>query len=100
MEKIIVEFPEVKLVGLVTERTNNAAEAGSLDGKIFLLVKKYFHGGVAQTIAHRKKPGTTYCAFTEYDPFYVHENKFTIVSFCILIADNFRQFYGINFNTS
>ena len=76
MEKIIVEFPEVKLVGLVTERTNNAAEAGSLDGKIFLLVKKYFHGGVAQTIAHRKKPGTTYCAFTEYDPFYVHENNY------------------------
>jgi predicted transcriptional regulator YdeE len=76
MEKIIVEYPGVKLVGIVTEMTNNAAEAGSCDGKIFPVVKQYFHGGMAEKIAHRKKPGTTYCAFTAYDPLYTNENNY------------------------
>lgn len=76
MEKIIVEYPEKKLVGIVSERTNNAAEAGSYDGKIFPVVKKYFHSGLAEKIVHRTKPGTTYCAFTEYDAAYTHENNY------------------------
>jgi len=76
MEKIVTQVSEIKLVGVTTERTNNTVEAGSCDGKIFPLVKEYFHEALAQKIVHRKKPGTTYCVFTDYDPAYTNQNDY------------------------
>lgn len=68
MQQSRVELPEIKLVGIKV-RTNNAAEAqfDSPDAKIFPCIQKYFHQKLAEKIAHRKKPGTTFCVYTEYE---------------------------------
>lgn len=76
MKMKITQVPERKLVGIRTERTNNAVEAGSLEGKIFPAVQRYFHQGLAAHIQHRTTPGTTYCAFTDYDPAFTNENNY------------------------
>ncbi len=66
MVHVILEKPEIHLVGICV-RTNNKREAGKMDGKIFPLVKRYFHEGLAEKIKHRKNPGTTFCAYTDYE---------------------------------
>ena len=70
MQKIKTDLPEIKLVGITT-RTNNAAEINPVTSKIGPTVQKYFHNELAEKITGRKKPGTTYCSYTEY------ENDFT-----------------------
>ena len=62
----ILERPEILLVGLCV-RTNNKHEVNKMDGKIFPLVKTYFHEALAEKIPHCKKPGTTFCAYTDYE---------------------------------
>lgn len=62
----ILEKPEIRLVG-ISVRTNNKLEVNKMDGKIFPLVKKYFHEALAEKITRRKKPGTTFCAYTDYE---------------------------------
>ena len=69
MHKKIIKQEPILLVGLKT-RTNNAQEAGKLDGKIFPLVRKYFHEGLAEKVPHREKPGTTFCVYTDYESDY------------------------------
>jgi len=66
MQKTIAQLPEIKLVG-ITARTNNASEADQSTAKISSIVQKYFHNGLSSNIAHRAKPGTTYCVYTEYE---------------------------------
>lgn len=66
MKKIQVSQAEKKFVGIKT-RTNNQAEANSLEGKIFPLVKHYFHQNVAASIPNRTHPGTTFCIYTDYE---------------------------------
>jgi predicted transcriptional regulator YdeE len=68
MQKTTTHLPEIKLVGITT-RTNNARifEADPSVNPIAATVQKYFHGGLSQNITHRKKPGTTYCAYTDYE---------------------------------
>jgi len=66
MKKIATEKPEIKLVGICV-RTNNQKELGKLDGLIFPCVQRYFHGALFNKIPHRSKPGTTYCAYTDYE---------------------------------
>lgn len=66
MEKNSAKLGEIKLVGLKV-RTNNKAELGSLDGKIFPCVQQYFHQHVFEKIPNRKNPGTTLCVYTEYE---------------------------------
>jgi predicted transcriptional regulator YdeE len=68
MRKTTEKLPEIKLVG-ITVRTNNTHlfEADPSTNKIALTVQKYFHGGMPNQITHRKKPGTTYCAYTDYE---------------------------------
>ncbi len=61
----ILEKPEIYLVGICV-RTNNKQEVNKMDGKIFPLVKKYFHEALAEEISNRKNPGTTFCAYTDY----------------------------------
>jgi len=62
------QLPEIKLVGMTT-RTNNTHlfEADPSTNKIAATVQKYFHGEQSQNITHRKNPGTTYCAYTDYE---------------------------------
>lgn len=66
MQKEMITLPEIKLVG-ITVRTNNKLEADNATGNIFPCVQKYFYQGLAEQIANRKKPGTTFCAYTDYE---------------------------------
>lgn len=66
MQKTTIHLPEIKLVGLKL-RTTNKAEIDFATGKIFPSVQKYFHENIANSISHRKKPGTTLCVYTEYE---------------------------------
>lgn len=65
MKHVVIEKPEIRLVGICV-RTNNKQEVNKMDGKIFPLVQKYFHEALAEKILHRKHPGTTLCAYTDY----------------------------------
>lgn len=66
MHKSLCQQAAKTLVGIKV-RTNNAAEADPMTGKIFPCVQDYFHKGRAEQIAHRSKPGTTYCVYTDYE---------------------------------
>ena len=66
MKKAQMNLPEMKLIG-ITARTNNANEMNSSVAKISPTVQHYFHGGLPAKIPHRKKPGITFCAFTDYE---------------------------------
>ncbi|MCE3231586.1 MAG: Uncharacterized protein K0R52_1514 [Alphaproteobacteria bacterium] len=66
MKKEKIELPEIKLVG-ITARTNNKNEIDPSAAKISPTVQRYFQEELAATIPHRKKPGITLCAFTEYE---------------------------------
>lgn len=66
MKQAKIELPEIKLIGL-TARTSDAHEADPLKGKIFPIVQTYFHQTLFDKIPNRKTPGTTYCAYTEYE---------------------------------
>jgi predicted transcriptional regulator YdeE len=66
MKKVQVHQAEKKIIGIKT-RTNNQLETNSLEGKIFPLVKRYFHQNIAASIPNRTQPGTTFCIYTNYE---------------------------------
>lgn len=66
MQKELVKMPEMKLVG-ISVRTTNEQEQDKMKGKIFPCVQQYFHQKLAEKISNRKRPGTTFCAYTEYE---------------------------------
>lgn len=66
MEKTSAQLPEIKLMG-IKARTNNASEMDPIKAKIGTTIQKYFHGAMPEKITNRKKPGTTYCVYTEYE---------------------------------
>jgi predicted transcriptional regulator YdeE len=57
---------EIMLVGIKT-RTNNRDESSFEKGKIFPCVQRYFHQRLFDAILNRKNPGTTFCAYTDYE---------------------------------
>ena len=67
MQKTTTLLPEIKLVG-ITARTNNAHifEGDPSTNIIAATVQKYFYNGLAERINGRKNPGTTFCAYTNY----------------------------------
>ena len=66
MKKQTITLPELKLIG-ISIRTNNETEINPLTGKILGCVQRYFHQALYEKIAHRKKPGTTLCVYTDYE---------------------------------
>ena len=68
MQKTVTQLPEMKLVG-ITCRTNNAKifESDPSTNIIAATVQKYFHNGLSERILQRKKIGTTYCVYTNYE---------------------------------
>lgn len=66
MKQITIERPEIKLVGICV-RTNNEQERDKLKGAIFPLIQRYFHGAICEQIPNRTSPGTTFCAYTDYE---------------------------------
>jgi predicted transcriptional regulator YdeE len=66
MQKMNTKLPAIKLVGIEC-RTNNASEQDPAHAKIGATIQKYFQTGVADKIANRSNPHTTYCVYSEYD---------------------------------
>lgn len=66
MKEARVKKGEIKLVG-ISVRTSYDQELDKMNGKIFPCVQKYFHGALWEKIMQRKTPGTTFCAYTDYE---------------------------------
>jgi predicted transcriptional regulator YdeE len=69
MQKEIEQLPEINLVGIQV-RTSYKAELNKLAGNIFPCVRSYFHKRLFEKISHRKRPGRTFCAYTDYESDY------------------------------
>jgi len=65
MNKTLETIQEIKLVGIKT-RTNNQNEMSGNNAKIGPCIESYFQSGQFTLIPHRKTPGITYCAYTDY----------------------------------
>lgn len=94
MQQILVEKPEIKLVGL-SVRTSYSGELDKMKGLIFPCVQRYFHQALFEKIPHRKRPGTTFCAYTGYDS--DHTGGYTyfigeeVESFDDLLSEDFHR---------
>ncbi len=66
MKKIILNLDEIMLAGIKI-RTGYQEELSWETGRIFPCVREYFHSKLFDKILHRKKPGTTFCVYTEYE---------------------------------
>lgn len=68
MNKLSTQLPVIKLVG-ITARTNNAQlfESDPATNVVAKTVQHYFQNNVADKIASRKNPGTTFCVYTDYE---------------------------------
>lgn len=69
MQRASITRPEIKLVGICV-RTSYGQELDKMKGNIFPCVQKYFHRALSEKIPNRKKPGTTFCAYTDYETDY------------------------------
>jgi predicted transcriptional regulator YdeE len=87
MNKAFIERNEIKLIG-IKARTSYDIEMNRKDlgnpaeeenhGKIFPVIKRYFHEPVFENIPNRVKPGTTYCVYTEYESDYKGEYTYFV----------------------
>jgi len=77
MQRESVSKPEIKLIGICV-RTNNEQESDKIKGKIFPCIQKYFHGALFEKIPNRKKPGTTFCAYTDYESDYTGDYTYFV----------------------
>ena len=66
MEQTPLILPEIFLVG-ISVKTSYTQELDKINGHIFPLVRKYFHEVNLNQILNRKNPGTTFCAYTDYE---------------------------------
>lgn len=69
MLKFHLKKPEIKLIG-ISVRTSYQHELDKMKGKIFPCVQQYFHKALYEKISNRIKPGTTFCAYTDYESDY------------------------------
>ena len=66
MQSMSIAKPEIKLVG-ISVRTSYTQELDKMNGSIFPCVRRYFHSALFENIPQRTKPGTTFCAYTDYE---------------------------------
>jgi predicted transcriptional regulator YdeE len=66
MNKELIKLPEMKLMG-ISIRTNNREEVSPGTAKILGCAQRYFQEHLADKTPHRKRPGTTFCAYTNYE---------------------------------
>ncbi len=86
MEKTTIQLQEIKLVGIKV-RTSYQNELIWGAGKIFPCVKEYFHTSIAEKIQNRRKPGTTFCMYTEYESDFKGEYSY-------FIGEEVTEFYN------
>ncbi len=77
MQKEKIDLPEIKLAGIKV-RTNNKKEYDPLTAAISPCIQRYFQQKLAEKIPHRKNPGTTFCAYSDYESDYTGEYTFYI----------------------
>lgn len=77
MQKTLIHIPEIKLVGLQV-RTNNQNEFNIDAAQIGHCIAKYFREGWNDKTPHRKNPGVTLCAYTEYESDYTGDYTYYI----------------------
>ncbi len=65
MRSSSTQLAEINLMGIKI-RTNYKTESNPETGRISPCVQQYFHQQLFEKISNRKKPGTTYCVYTEY----------------------------------
>lgn len=69
MQQVSIDREAIKLVG-ISVRTSYLQELDKMQGKIFPCVQQYFHQALFEKILHRINPGTTFCAYTDYESDY------------------------------
>lgn len=69
MKQTAIQLPEIKLVGIYV-RTSYHQELDKMKGHVFPCVRRYFHEALFEKIPNRTKPGTTFCAYTDYETDY------------------------------
>lgn len=66
MQQSCVSKSEIKLMG-ISVRTSYCQELDKMTGSIFPCVRQYFQESLFEKIPNRKKPGTTFCVYTDYE---------------------------------
>jgi predicted transcriptional regulator YdeE len=66
MRRSIVDLSEIKLVGLAI-KTNNELELKESTANIGTIINTYHRDRIAEKIDYRKKSGTTYSLYTDYE---------------------------------
>lgn len=66
MKKQKTHLPEIKLIGLMVQ-TNNKNEMVNETAKISKLASLYWREQIANNIKHRRKRGTTYAVYTDFE---------------------------------
>lgn len=69
MQKTWIRKSQIQLVGIVVQ-TSYEMELDKMQGRILPCVQRYFHGALFDKIPKRTKPGTTFCAYTNYEADY------------------------------
>lgn len=69
MKRSIISRPEIKCIGIQVS-TSYEKELDKMKGNIFPCVQKYFHQSLFENIPHRTHPGTTICAYSDYESDY------------------------------
>jgi predicted transcriptional regulator YdeE len=90
MQKTSITLPEIRLVGL-TVRTRNKDELDWQNGKMFPCVQRYFHNSIADKIPNRKKPGTTFCVYTDYESDFTGNYTYLIGEEVTAFANNLAE---------
>lgn len=94
MQQTSIAISEIKLVG-ISVRTSYLEELDKMKGHIFPCVKRYFQEALYEKIDSRKKPGTTFCVYTDYES--DHKGAYTyfigeeVESFDAPIAQEFHR---------
>lgn len=69
MQKTNTQKSEIHLIG-ISVRTSYQQELDKMKGNIFPCVQRYFHQELFEEIPNRANPGTTFCAYTNYESDY------------------------------
>jgi predicted transcriptional regulator YdeE len=72
-----LSLPSITLVG-IDARTNNSFETSPMTSKIFPCAQRYGQEQLFDKIEHRKKPGTTFCVYTDYESDHTGDYTFFI----------------------
>ncbi|MES2252085.1 MAG: GyrI-like domain-containing protein [Pseudomonadota bacterium] len=77
MQQLNLTLPVITLIGIET-RTNNTFETNPMTSKIGPCAQRYGQEQLFNKITNRKNPGTTFCAYTDYESDHTGDYTFFI----------------------